>query len=433
MLKRCLILVLLSALVACSNDDSCDSDIDLSDISLDFEFENLTHTLNEIESTEALNIFFEKHPVIRDEFFEYGGRPTEEQVLTDLSKLVQNPEIKAVFQTNSYSAFEEVLDKNRDLREFLSYDYLSVNKGKNLKHLYEMISGSRIMSLTGRESTSVEPLRNYLNANPKEKDYYYTIFAYRSDDQLLKDNYELLQNPFVDTLYQETMSLIDAGMVSYELDRAYKRVKKAYPNFTPPKVQTVYSGFGKDIYLTDSLLIIGLDYYLGENASFRPSVYDYLRVRLTPDHLVPQLIQFTSLKFNATKKGKRTILEDMIYYGKAMEFTSEMLPCVADSIIMGYSSKQIADAMVSEGVIWSHFLERKLLYSDIPSDITKYIDERPNIPEIDKNCPGRIGQWLGWQIVKAYREESGVDIKELMEETDAQKILTRSKYRPRSR
>ncbi len=433
MLKRYFILVLLLTSLACASDDSCSSDIDLSGVDLDLDFENLTHEISEIQSLEALNDFFEANPIIRDEFFEFGGRPTEEQVLSDLSKLIQTPEINAVLTAKPFATFDKLLEKNRDLREFLTYDYLAINKGKSLRNLYDMLSKSQVTMLTGTETTSTEPLRNYLEAKPSERDYFYTLFAYRTNDQLLKDNYELLQNDFVDTLYQETMNLIDAGMVSYELDRAYKRVKKAYPDFVPPKVQAVYSGFGKDIYLTDSLLIIGLDYYLGENASFRPNVYDYLRVRLTPDHLVPQLLQFTSLKFNDTKKGKRTILEDMIYYGKAMEFTSEMLPCVADSIIIGYTNKQIADATVSEGVIWSHFLERKLLYSDVPSNITKYIDERPNIPEIDKNCPGRIGQWLGWQIVKAYREETGASIQDLMKETDAQKVLTRSKYRPRSR
>lgn len=433
MLKRYFILVLLLTSLACSNDDSCESNVDLSDVMLDLDFENLTHKISELGSEEELSAFFQENPVIRDEFFEYGGRPSEDKVLTDLSQLVHSPEINAVLRAGSYSAFEEILDKNRDLRQFLTYDYLSINKGKSLKDLYDMFSGSSITTLTGTEMTSIEPLRNYLSTNPGERDYFYTIFAYRTDEQLLRANYELLQNDFVDTLYQETMSLIDAGMVGYELDRAYRRVKKVYPDFEPPKVQAVYSGFGKDIYLTDSLLIIGLDYYLGEEASFRPNVYDYLRVRLTPDHLVPQLLQFTSLKFNQTKSGKRTILEEMIYYGKAMEFTSEVVPCAADSVIMGYTGKEFADATVSEGVIWAHFLERKLLYSDIPSNITKYIDERPGIPEIDKNCPGRIGQWLGWQIVKAYREEKGLSITELMNETDAQKILTQSKYRPRSR
>ena len=432
MFKRYYLLILLICLLGCSDKDPCTSNVDLSDVDIDLEFQDLTHEIHQIESREALSAFFRKYPVVRDDFFEFSGRPTETQVLADISKLVQTPQVKAIFNAKSLQEFEGLLERNRELRELLTYDYLSANKGKSLSDVYEIISNSSIPNLN-TEAASLEPLRSYLASNPRELDYFYTIFAYRTDEQLLEDNFKLLQNPFVDTLYQEVIDLISAGKISYELDQAYSRVKKYYPEFNPPKVQAIYSGFGKDIYFSDSLLVLGLDYYLGEGASYRPNVYDYLRVRLTPDHLVPQLMQFTSLKFNETTQGKRTILEEMIYYGKAMEFTRQMLPCVHDSLIIGYTRQELADATVSEGVIWSHFIDNKLLYDDTPSKITRYIDERPNVLEIDKRCPGRIGQWLGWQIVKAYREETGVGFVELMKETDAQKILTRSKYKPRFR
>lgn len=433
MLKRCCILVLIAFLFGCSNKDQCESDIDLTKVDIKLEFEDLTHEIHQIQSREELKAFFGNYPLIRDDFFEFSGRPTEAQVLRDIHKLVQTPDVKAVFNAKNQKEFESLLERNRGIREMLTYDYLSLNKGKSVSDVYELISNSRVDDLTTPEAANLEPLRSYFASNRKEQEYFYTIFAYRTDEQLLEDNYKLLQNPFVDTLYQEVINLVNVGKISYELDQAYSRVKKFYPEFKAPKVQTVYSGFGKDIYFSDTLLILGLDYYLGEQASYRPNVYDYLRVRLTPDHLVPQLLQFTSLKFNETNQGKRTILEEMIYYGKAMEFTKQMLPCVSDSLIIGYSRQELADATVSEGVIWSHFIDNKLLYDDDPSKITRYIDERPNVLEIDKRCPGRIGQWLGWQIVKAYREETGVDFIELMNETDAQKILTRSKYRPRFR
>ncbi len=433
MLKRYCILIILLVSFACSNDDPCESNPDLSGKSLDIDFQDLTHEIHEIKTLEQLTDFFEAHPIIRDEFFEFGGRPSEKQVLTDITRLVQTPKIKSLYQARSFDAFEAILEKDRGLREFLTYEYLSANKGKSRSDIYKMFSGSRITELTNTEAASMELLKNYLDANTNERDYFHTIFGYRSNESLLLDNFKLLANPFVDTLYQETLNLINTGLISYQLDKAYKRIQEHYDDFSPPKVQTVYSGFGKDIHFSDSLLVIGLDYYLGEKGSFKPKVYDYIRARLTPDHLVPQLLQFTSLKFNETTQGQRNILEEMIFYGKAMEFVSEMLPCTADSLIIGYSSQQMADATVSEAVIWSHFLENKLLYNDNPSSIVKYIDERPAVLEIDKRCPGRIGQWLGWQIVKAYRKETGVDFKELMNETDAQKILTQSRYRPRSR
>ena len=64
--------------------------------------------------------------------------------------------------------------------------------------------------------------------------------------------------------------------------------------------------------------------------------------------------------------------------------------------------------------------------------MNKYIGERPNIPEIGKQCPGRIATWVGWQIVRKYMEEHPqVSLQQLMEEKDAQKIFQQSKYKPR--
>ena len=54
--------------------------------------------------------------------------------------------------------------------------------------------------------------------------------------------------------------------------------------------------------------------------------------------------------------------------------------------------------------------------------------------EIGQQAPGRIGAWVGWQIVRAYMQENpAVTLAQLLAEEDAQKILNGSKYKPRKR
>lgn len=278
-----------------------------------------------------------------------------------------------------------------------------------------------------------EQLAAFLAENPAIRDDFFKAPQYNSQEEMLKQTLDLLKNPYVDTLYQEVRRIFDVSQLRTDLENAYKRIKYFYPEFEPPKVRTVYSGFGKDIFFTDSLLVIGLDYYLGEDAKFRPDEYEYLKVRLTPNHLVPQIMQFTSNKFNDTNLSQRTILDEMVFYGKALHFTKQMLPCTPDSLIIGYSAKQIADSELSERNLWAYFVENALLYDKQPLNIAKYIEERPTVPEIDRICPGRIGQWLGWQIVEKYEEETSMDFTTLMTKTEAREVLMQSKYRPRSR
>jgi hypothetical protein len=54
--------------------------------------------------------------------------------------------------------------------------------------------------------------------------------------------------------------------------------------------------------------------------------------------------------------------------------------------------------------------------------------------EVGEKCPGRIGQWVGWQIVNAYMNaHKDVTLPELMNQRDAQKLFKESKYKPISR
>ena len=428
MLYRWSFLLLLLFLWNCSGEIDCNDEVDLSDVDLQLRFENLTHQIHGIESQEELDSFFNNHPIIRDYFFGFSSLTPKANFLNELLKFTQIPKVNTIFKSRTYESFEKQLDDNREVREYLTFEYLNANRNKSLKDVFDIISNSQIEDLT-----TASAIDAYLSTNKEELQFFSFVFNFQTPEDLTKENLELLQNPYVDTLYQETFRLINAEEIAYELDQAFARIKSFYPNFEAPKVQAVYSAFGKDFYISDSLVVIGLDYYLGEEASYRPNVYEYIQKRLTPDHLVPQLLQFMSLPYNETKDGQRTVLDEMIYYGKAFAFAQQMTPCTADSLIIGYSHQELADATVSEGVIWNHFLENKLLYNDDPNAIIRYIDERPNVLEIDKRCPGRIGQWLGWEIVKAYLKETENDFVGLMQETDAQKILMQSKYRPRSR
>jgi uncharacterized protein YjaZ len=55
----------------------------------------------------------------------------------------------------------------------------------------------------------------------------------------------------------------------------------------------------------------------------------------------------------------------------------------------------------------------------------------PFTAEFSKDAPARLGEWLGWQIVREYYEKNPeVTLQLVMTETDAQKILSNSGYKP---
>ena len=97
----------------------------------------------------------------------------------------------------------------------------------------------------------------------------------------------------------------------------------------------------------------------------------------------------------------------------------------------GYSSSQLAWCRTNEKLIWSFFIDNKLLFSFDPNLMNKYVNDGPTTNGFPKESPGNIGQFIGWQIVRSYmKNHPGVSLQKLMEEKDLIKIYNESQYKP---
>ena len=188
-----------------------------------------------------------------------------------------------------------------------------------------------------------------------------------------------------------------------------------------------------DLYVSDSLIVIGLDYYLGPEAKYRPiNMFQYILRRYAPEYIVPSimLLYGISSSYNHTDVSDNTVLADMIAYGKSFYFAKQMMPCTPDSVLIWYTSEEIEGVNANANVIWAHFVENEVLFETNHEVKRKYIEDRPKTYDIGDKAPGRIGTWLGWEIVRTYMKEEGTSLPELMEEKEPQRIFKASKYRP---
>jgi hypothetical protein len=198
-------------------------------------------------------------------------------------------------------------------------------------------------------------------------------------------------------------------------------------------VQTVISGLENDMFMSDSVIVISLDYYLGKGARYRPNMYEYMLRRYEKDFILPSLMLLYGIdsRFNETDLSDRTVLADMVAYGKAYYFAKRMLPCTADSVLIGYTSEEITGARTNQDMIWKKLVEDEAFYSTSQQLKQRYIAERPHTFELGEKAPGRIGTWVGWQIVNKYAaQNSDLTLPQIMKVKDAKKIFTESKYKP---
>ena len=274
----------------------------------------------------------------------------------------------------------------------------------------------------------------FLRANPVFAQYYLQA-GQAPPDTLAKALAQLASNPDLRKLSQQTATAFaDSAALRQDLGAMFGRVKYYFPDFKAPAVATTYvSGLlGKDIFINDKLLVISLDWFAGPQASYRPDLPQYMLRRYRPAYVLPTLALAVSSKYNKHQLTATSMLDQMVDQGKRLYFAGQVLPCTPDSLLIGYSTKELKNVKFNEARIWGHFLEQNLLYTTTPFVIQKYVGERPNVPEIDRTCPGRVGQWLGLQIVRKYMaEHTDVTLPQLMATTDAQRLLSDSHYRPK--
>ena len=275
---------------------------------------------------------------------------------------------------------------------------------------------------------------HFMRANPVFTRYYLQA-GQAPADTLAKALAQLATNADLQKLRQQTAAAFpDTASLRQNMAAMFGRVKYYFPDFKTPGTATTYvSGLlGKDIFVSDSLLVVSLDWFAGPQASYRPDLPQYMLRRYRPANVLPTLALAVSSKYNKHQLTATSMLDQMVDQGKRLYFAGQVLPCTPDSLLLGYSAKDLANVKFNEARIWGHFLENNLLFSTTPSVIQKYVGERPNVPEIDRTCPGRVGQWVGLQIVRKYMaEHDDVTLAQLMAQKDTQRLLNDSHYRPK--
>ena len=273
----------------------------------------------------------------------------------------------------------------------------------------------------------------FANAEPLFARQFLLRRQYPSDSLLADQLTRLATNEGLRKFATETEATFgDFGPETAQLRGAFQHVRFYFPDFRVPPVYTFISGLSQDVLVNDSVMVLGLDFFAGSRASYRPNVPGYMLRRYERPYLVPQAVLQISNKYLKQNFADRTLLNQMVQLGKAYYFLQRVMPCTPDSLLIGYSGRELRGVRYNEQKVWTHFLTKKLLYSSQAFLTQRYVGERPNVPEIGKDAPGRIGAWVGWQIVRAYMAENpAVTLPQLLAETDAQRILTGSKYKPK--
>ncbi len=236
-------------------------------------------------------------------------------------------------------------------------------------------------------------------------------------------------------LFFESQKLFkDVSFLSDDLEQLFKHIKYYNPKFKSPKVITLLSNIdhqNKVVY-TKEYLLISLDVYLGSSHKFYADYPNYIKQNYNKDHIIIDVAN-AIIDTEVKRFNDRTFVGKMVKEGMKLYLLDRYTPKTSNANKIGFSVEKHTWATNNEEQVWKYFIENKLLFSTDTKLNKRFIDLAPFSKfyrSEDNRSPGRIGAWIGWQIVRSYMKHNDVSLPKLLE-TSPEEIYKKSKYKPK--
>ena len=268
---------------------------------------------------------------------------------------------------------------------------------------------------------------------PELKKKYPFLFPKQFSDSVWisrqKDSLQLLLQSEVNKTFK------DIELFERDVDHLFKHIKYFFLFAKTPRVITLTINVDyqiKTVY-SDSLLLISLDTFLGSENHLYDGIPTYIRKELDPKYITVQIAD----KFGAfiiPPVEDRTFLARMIYEGKKLYLNDLLLPHVPIEDRIVYTKEEFNWALENEKYVWQYFIEKQVLYQTQLEWVQRFIEPAPFSKfylQLDNETPGRIGSWLGWQIVNSYMIQFPETPLDELLKISPQKLFNLSKYKPK--
>lgn len=186
----------------------------------------------------------------------------------------------------------------------------------------------------------------------------------------------------------------------------------------PGNVVFMNSFFASNAFSTEKEIGIGLERYLGKET-------DVIK-ELPPDKFYEWMKEGLDEKFMArdalcswimthyVEDVNGNLAEHLIRWGKIIYLTEAAFPSESDALIIRYSEEDLQWALDHEFDVWTYLVTDKLLFKTDEKMRINLINDGPFTVGLPEKGPDRLGQFLGWRMVKKYMEIKKVSLEELI-------------------
>ena len=244
--------------------------------------------------------------------------------------------------------------------------------------------------------------------------------AYYSDSTLTK------------VLHDVGIKFKDVSAYEEQLSKAFEKLHAACPKARIPRVYTFVSAFNQSIVVSDTLIGISLDKYLGEDyGAYEHYFLDSQIQTMRPERIVPDCLHFyLASEFPEPIEMKKTLLSEMITVGKRAWIVSKLTDTPLDEAL-GIDDKNEAlwnkNSKTFKQKVNAH--KEQILYSTDKDFINKVMFSPLKESKTEADSFYGCGLPLGGYIVEAYmKSHPNKTACDLLKMHDTDKILRDSGF-----
>jgi len=226
----------------------------------------------------------------------------------------------------------------------------------------------------------------------------------------------------------------DLQLIENEFSDAFRHFLYYFPDKEITAITSYVSGlmYELPVQFFDKQMIIALDMYLGDDPEiYRKFRFPLYRIeRMRREYIVRDGI-YDFYYYHFIKKPGENFLEKAISNGKQLYFMDAVMPDLPDHIKIGFPEEKLQWCFENEQNIWAFLVQNDLLYASDAVTLRKFFADGPFTSQFGQQSPARIGEWIGWQIVRSYMNNNRkITLRELIENDDFQSLFKASAYKP---
>ena len=256
--------------------------------------------------------------------------------------------------------------------------------------------------------------------------------------KLSKETTEKLQLFINDSIISDIIKEINLEFPDFEyynkeISKGLNRYESLFGiSYPKNKIGTFFSLFNADVHEFDSIIWIGLDMYLGPknkitNLIPAESLPQYVKDKMDKKYIISDVMFGYLMTHNPQYMGD-DFLSKLLSYGKTAYLMYLLLPDEDPENKFRYNQSELKWCEENEKYIWQYIIDQEILYEKDYNKISYFFNPGPYTKNFGQDSPAHIGIWLGYRIIQDYAKKTNLDIIEILNEKNSQKIL--SSYEP---